>query len=123
MAGLLITVINLIMRMKRSYILDSVREVIRRNHFSFRNEKAFVRWIYTHVLNRNKYNFQSPQDTWHSKSLQEQLSMTMASSCRVNYNCLLFQKSDLPGTTKIIHGKTGSQIIGIVCLDLFQGFF
>lgn len=40
--------------MKRSKLLDSVREVIRRNHFSLSTEKTYVSWIYRFIVFHGK---------------------------------------------------------------------
>jgi len=40
--------------MKRSALLDHVREVIRCNHFSYSTEKTYVSWIYRYIVFHNK---------------------------------------------------------------------
>jgi integron integrase len=40
--------------MKRSKLLDHVREVIRTNHFSYSTEKSYVDWIYRFIIFHNK---------------------------------------------------------------------
>jgi len=40
--------------MKRSKLLDHVREVIRTNHFSYSTEKTYVTWIYRFITFHDK---------------------------------------------------------------------
>ena len=40
--------------MKRSKLLDHVREVIRTNHFSYSTEKTYISWIYRFIIFHDK---------------------------------------------------------------------
>jgi integron integrase len=40
--------------MRRSKLLDHVREVIRTNHFSYGTEKTYINWIYRFIIYHNK---------------------------------------------------------------------
>ncbi len=40
--------------MKGSKFLDHVRDVIRRNHFSYSTEKTYINWIYRFIIFHHK---------------------------------------------------------------------
>ena len=46
----------------RPRLLDGVREVVRRRHYSYRTEETYLHWImvYTHVLNKGGRGVKSP---------------------------------------------------------------
>lgn len=46
----------------RPKLLDQVRAAIRLRHYSRRTEKAYVDWIYLHVMNRWALGVRSPFD-------------------------------------------------------------